>query len=121
MPFFEILKELVDGAGAGSAATIMGVDGLSVQHYPADNPPCDVESIGVEYGGAIEEMKKASRILSLGELEEVVVTTPGADLVLRMITPEYYMVLAVSRSSSVGKARYLAKRAARKAGKELTR
>ena len=119
MSFFDILKEMVDGAGAGSAATIMGIDGLSVQHYPVEGAPVDIESIGVEYGGALEEIKKASKVLSLGELEEIVVATRGADVILRMVSPEYYIVLRVPRASNVGKARYLAKRAAARAGKEL--
>lgn len=119
MSFFEILKELVEEIGGGAAATIMGTDGISIQRYPVDDPPCDVERIGVEYGGAIEEIKKASQILNLGEIKDIVVAAHGADVILKMITQEYYMVLAVPRPSSVGKARYLAKKAANKASKEL--
>lgn len=119
MPFLNILQELVEGVEGGVAATIMGADGLSVQHYPVEGSLCDMESVGVEYGVAIDEIKKASRLLDLGELEEVVVSTSGTGVILRMITHEYYIAMAVGRGANIGKARYLLRKAAVRAREEL--
>ncbi len=119
MPFLNILKELVDGVEGGLAATLMGVDGLSVQHYPVEGSLCDMESVGVEYGGAIAEIKKASGLLNMGEPEEVVVSTSGTGVILRMVTHEYYIAMALRHGANIGKARYLMRKAAVQTREEL--
>lgn len=118
MSFLEILKELVDGVTGGTAATIMGVDGIAVTQYtvPGDY---DVETVGVEYGKVIDEIKNASTLLNLGTVEEVMVATAGMDVLLRMVTQDYYIAFVVGKDAKSGKARYLLRKAAAKAAKEL--
>lgn len=118
MSFLEILKEMVDGIDGGVAATVMGMDGLSVQQYISAGE-YDVETVGVEYGKVIDEIKNASTLLNLGEVEEIMVTTKGKDVLLRMLTPEYYIAFVVSHEANVGKARYFLRKAAARAKKEL--
>ncbi len=119
MSFFDILKELVDSVEIAQAATVMGVDGLTVRQYPLEGALCDMESVGVEYGGALEEIKKASRLLNLGELEEVAVSTLGPAVILRMITQEYFIAMVVGSGANMGRARYHLRRAVVKAKEEL--
>ncbi|MBI5644133.1 MAG: hypothetical protein HY954_11750, partial [Deltaproteobacteria bacterium] len=85
-----ILQELVDGVNGALAATIMGIDGLSIQQYMGPGE-YDVETVGVEYGKVVEEIKNASKLLNLGEIEEIMVATSDNDVLLRMISPEYYL------------------------------
>lgn len=119
MSFLEILKEMVDGVEGGVAATVMGMDGISVQQYTGARE-YDVETVGVEYGKVIDEIKNASALLNLGEVEEVMVATAGKDVLLRMLTPEYYIAFVISHEANAGKARYLLRKAAVRARKELT-
>ncbi|MBI5586733.1 MAG: roadblock/LC7 domain-containing protein [Deltaproteobacteria bacterium] len=118
MSFLEILKELVDGVAGGAAATLMGMDGIAVNQY-AGTQDYDVETVGVEYGKVIDEIKNASTLLNLGTVEEVMVTTAGMDLLLRMVSEEYYIAFVVKKDSNTGKARFLLRKAAAKAAKEL--
>lgn len=120
MVFLEILKELVEGVKGAQAATVMGMDGFSVQKYP-DNPVgYDVDNVAVEYGKVISEIKNAASILSLGEMEELTVTLQGLKVMLRMVTPDYYIAFMVGSGANAGKAKYLLRKAAVKARKELT-
>ncbi len=119
MPFLGLLKELVDTATGCVAATLMGTDGLAVQSYPTENYPCDIESIGVECGAAVEELKKASEALKLGMVEEVVVSTGTSTLILRLVVPEYYIALVLEPGAGAGHARYRARIAAKKVKSEL--
>lgn len=119
MAFIEILKDLVTGLNGGMAATIMGTDGLSLEHFSAPKTHYDVDLVAVEYGKVISEIKNAAEVLSLGELEEIVVKTPLADVILQVISPEYYIILVIAQDANVGKARYLLRRAAVKTRKEL--
>lgn len=118
MSFLDVLKELVDGVDGGLAATIMGMDGIAVEQYIKAGG-CDVETVGVEYGKVIEEIKNASTLLNLGTVQEVMVATASSDLLLRMSTPEYYIAFVLGHNSNIGKARYLARRAAEKAAADL--
>lgn len=118
MSFLDILKDLVGGIEGGLAAAIMGMDGLSIQEYRPGE--CDIEAIAIEYGKVIEEIKNASTILNLGNVEEVVIETAGVDVLLRIVTPEYYIAFAVNKKANMGKSRYLLRKAALRAGKELS-
>lgn len=119
MSFQGILKELVDGSGCGIASAIMGVDGLAVAKYVNSGAEYDVETVGIEYGKVLDEIKNASSILSLGDVEEVVVAMLGTDVILRIINEEYFIAFAVAGGANVGKARYLLRKAAYQAKKEL--
>ncbi len=119
MPFLGILKELVDTATGSVAATLMGIDGLAVQSYPTENYPCDIESIGIECGGAVEELKKATEALDFGSLEELVISTETSTLLMRLVVPEYYIVLVLDPGAGAGHARYRTRIAARKVKCEL--
>lgn len=118
MSFLDVLKELVDGVDGALAATIMGMDGIAVEQYIKAGG-CDVETVGVEYGKVIEEIKNASSLLNLGTVEEVMVATASSDLLLRMSTPEYYIAFVLGHNSNIGKARYLVRRAAERTAGEL--
>lgn len=119
MSFQGILKELIDVSGNGIATAIMGVDGLAVAKYVGKSLEYDVETVGIEYGKVLDEIKNASGLLSLGQVEEVVVTTLGTDVILRTISDEYFIALAVARGANVGRARYLLRKAANQVRKEL--
>lgn len=118
MDFLEILKELVEGVQGGIAATIMGMDGLTIQQYASND--YDVETVGVEYGKVIEEIKHASKVLNLGTVEDIIVATAGGKLILKMITPEYYIAFVLAETANTGKARYLLNKASARADKELS-
>lgn len=119
MSFLDILKELVDGVKGGVAATLMGMDGLPIQLY-AGAAGYDIETLAVEYGKVIDEIKNASTLLNLGTVEEVTVATGGTDVLLRMVTPEYYIAFIIGHGTNAGKAKYLLRRAAVRAAKELS-
>jgi len=119
MSFQGILKELIDVSGNGIASAIMGVDGLAVAKYVGKSVEYDVETVGVEYGKVLDEIKNASGLLSLGQVEEVVVTTLGTDVILRIISDEYFIAFAVARGANVGRARYFLRKAANQVRKEL--
>jgi len=120
MSFQDMLKELVEGVSSGAAATLMGTDGIAVTQYAsASASDCDVETVGIEYGKVVEEIKNAATLLNLGSVEEVIVTTAGLDLLLRMVSEDYYIALVIKKDSGTGKARFLLRKAAAVAAREL--
>lgn len=118
MSFNEVLTELVEGVEGAVAATIMGMDGIAIEQY-IKTVDYDVETVGVEYGKVIEEIRNASTLLNLGTVEEVMVATATSDILLRMANPEYYIAFVLAHNSNIGKARYLVRKAAERASMEL--
>ena len=119
MAFDETLKDLVDGVSGAVGATLMGMDGFSVHHFVKDGGSFDVDSTGIEYGKVIDDIRHASTLLNLGELEEVTVTSGNALLILRVVTKDYYIAYVLKSNANVGKARFYIKKAAVKASLEL--
>lgn len=120
MSFLEILQDLTEGVKGGVASIVMGMDGLSVEQYAASHPGYDVDAVAVEYGKVMYEIKKASALLNLGTVEEVFVSTAGKDVLLRAVSDEYYIAFVLDGNANVGKARYLLRKAASKAVKEIS-
>ncbi|MBE7415719.1 MAG: roadblock/LC7 domain-containing protein [Deltaproteobacteria bacterium] len=118
MPFKGILKELVEAIDGGVAATLMGKDGISVEQH-IKSGGYDVETVGVEYGKVVDEIGKASDLLNLGSVQEVMVSTVSVDILLRMASEDYYIAFVLAGDSNIGKARYLLRKAAATASEEL--
>ena len=97
----------------------MGTDGLAVAEYARPGARYDVETVGIEYGKVIDEIIGASTLLNLGAVEEVFVSTPGTGLFLKILTPDYYLAFVVDSVTVLGRARYMMRRAAADAKKEL--
>ncbi len=119
MGFLELLKDLVGNVRGGYAATVMAMDGIAVQDYVSGEASCDLEALGVEYSSIIQEIMKASNVLNLGEVEEVVITSHGMKVLLRLATPEYFVALVLTPQGNSGKGRYLLKKTARMVALEL--
>ncbi|MEK7772878.1 MAG: hypothetical protein AAB307_00905, partial [Deltaproteobacteria bacterium] len=90
----------------------------SVQQYCV-KAGYDIESLAIEYGKVIDEIKKAAALLNLGSVDEVLVRAAESDIIIRIVTAEYYMALVVRHGAGVGKAGYMLKKAASKVKSEL--
>lgn len=118
MAFADILREMVEGVDGGLAAILMGMDGLPVQQHIAKSG-YDIETVGVEYGKVVDEIRNATTILNLGTLEDVFIRTAGSDVIIKMVSPEYYIAFVIRHGANMGKAGFLAERAVVKAKEEL--
>ncbi|MBI5328390.1 MAG: roadblock/LC7 domain-containing protein [Deltaproteobacteria bacterium] len=119
MGFPEILKEMVDNAKGGMAATIMAKDGMAIQNYVKDKSDYDVDSLGVEYARILEETKNACSMLKLGEVEELSVSAEDSTIITRLINKDYFIAIVLDSGGNFGKARYYLKKAAAGARKEF--
>lgn len=119
MGFSEMLQDLVSNVRGGYAATIMGFDGIPIQDYKSAEHECDLESLGVEYGKILGEIRKAAEVLEIGKLEEVIIISLGMKFVVRVINPEYFVALVLLPNSNSGKGRYLLRKTASNVVREL--
>ncbi len=124
MDFEGNLKDLVAAAPGAVAATLMGMDGIPLACFTAsgdgsDHAGNEIEPLGVEYGKILGEIVKASEVLRLGELREVTLNLEDVVVLIRLVTPEYFIALLLEDADMVGKARFVMKSAVIKARKQI--
>ena len=109
--FAETLKKLVDHVDGGIAAVIMGLDGIPVETYVRQADKVDVNTVAMEFSFILGQVRKAAESLQVGTLEELSVKAQRLVLVCRMISPQYFVAIAISAEGNFGKARFLARMA----------
>jgi predicted regulator of Ras-like GTPase activity (Roadblock/LC7/MglB family) len=92
----------------------MASDGIAIDQYSAGNGPFDIESVGMEYSVVLKGVLRAAEMLDTGATQEVSVKTERLTTVVRMLSDEYFVALAVAPGGNVGKARYLLRTSAPK-------
>jgi predicted regulator of Ras-like GTPase activity (Roadblock/LC7/MglB family) len=114
--FAETLKKVVDNVDGAVAAVIMGLDGIPVETYIRNSDRIDVNTVAMEFSFILGQVRKAGDSLQVGGLEEMSVKANRLLLVCRMLTPLYFVAVALAPEGNFGKARYLM----RMAGPSLT-
>jgi predicted regulator of Ras-like GTPase activity (Roadblock/LC7/MglB family) len=105
--FKEILQDLVDRTDGGVAGLLMASDGIAIDQYSSGDDGFDIEAVGMEYSVVLKGVQRAAEMLDAGETKEVSVKTERLTTVVRMLTDEYFVALALQPGGNVGKARFL--------------
>ncbi len=119
MAFREHLQAICKGCEGALACSLMGVDGIEVDTHVEEGGDVDVKSLLVEYSGLFRSAREAAEAHAAGEITELFIETQKVLTVARLISPEYYMVVALSPGGNLGKARYLLRVTAPKLRAEL--
>lgn len=105
--FAEALSRIVDRVEGGVAAVILGIDGIPIERHVAfPDPTMDIDSVATEFTTLLRRSMRTASDTGLGELSEMILATDRMTFLLRPITPEYFLLLAISKSGNVGRARF---------------
>ncbi len=119
MSFREHLEEVCRNVDGAVACSLMGVDGIEVDTHLQDGGELDVKSLLVEYSGVLRSAREAAEAHAAGGVGEISISTDKLMAVARIVSPEYFMVVALTPDGNVGKARYLLRVTAPKLRAEL--
>ena len=119
MSFRETLKGLVDNVDGGGGAVMMGYDGIPIDEFIGDDVSLDVQLLSVEYATLLKEIKRTIDLLKIGEMEEICITTERSRVIVRPVSPDFFVVLVLDKEGNFGKGRYLLKRDAPKLAEAL--
>jgi predicted regulator of Ras-like GTPase activity (Roadblock/LC7/MglB family) len=114
------ISTAVDGV---IAVTLMGNDGIPVEAYePATNSggELDVSSLLIEYSSLIAQVQRSAQMFAAGGLEELSIASERLTTIIRPVTSEYFLALAMRANSNVGKGRYLLRIHAPKLASQLS-
>ena len=105
--FTETLKKMVDNVDGGIAAVIMGLDGIPVEQYVRVNDRIDVTTVGMEFSFILTQIRKAADSLQIGAFDELSVKAERLLIVVRMLSPQYFVAVAMAPEGNFGKCRYM--------------
>ncbi len=107
MAFKEDLEQICGRVGGSIVASVMGFDGIPIETHEATAPDgIELQNLLVEYSGILSQVRQAAEALQMGKASEVSISTERLVAVARPLTPDYFVVLALSPEGNVGRARY---------------
>jgi predicted regulator of Ras-like GTPase activity (Roadblock/LC7/MglB family) len=106
MGFREHLEEICQKVEGAVACSLMGSDGIEVDTHMAEGGEVDFRTLLVEYSGLLRNARDAAEASAAGGVAEVSLLTEKMTVVARVVSPEYFMVVALQPDGNFGKARY---------------
>jgi predicted regulator of Ras-like GTPase activity (Roadblock/LC7/MglB family) len=119
MGFREHLQDVVRNVDGAVACSLMGVDGIEVDTHLIDGVEVDVRSLLIEYSSLFRSAKEAAEIHEAGPVSELCIQSDRLLTVARLVSAEYFMVVALKPGGNFGKARYMLRVTAPKLRSEL--
>jgi predicted regulator of Ras-like GTPase activity (Roadblock/LC7/MglB family) len=105
--FKEALKAIVEKTDGAIGALIMGADGLEVEKFFSDaGRDANLDVTAAEFTSQVRSATRSGSDLALGNLRELVVSLEKVTLVIRMLSRDYFVVLAIKPDGNLGRGRY---------------
>src|SRR5437660_5672607 len=107
MGFKEDLEQICGKVDGSFAASLMGFDGIAIETLETKPPEgIDLGTLLIEYSSILSQVRQAAESLQMGKASEVSIRTEKLVAVARPLTPDYFVLLAMSPDGNVGRARY---------------
>ncbi|WP_225410980.1 roadblock/LC7 domain-containing protein [Stigmatella hybrida] len=120
MSFRAHLESVVNQVDGALACSVMGFDGISVETYQKDDASeLELGGAWVEYANLLTQLKNAAEVLKTGTVTELSVNSDKVLTLIRMVSPEYFLILALRAEGNYGKGRYVLRVTAPKVRAEL--
>lgn len=108
MAFLAHLEAAVNQVDGAIACSVMGFDGIAVEtHQVPTTEDVDLTTALIEFTNVLGQLRTAAETLKTGSLHELSINTEKLTTVMRLVSPEYFMVMALTPSANAGKARYV--------------
>lgn len=107
MSFREDLEGICGRIEGAFAASVMGFDGIPIETVePGAHQGLELQTLLIEYSGILSQVRQAAESLQMGKASEVSVRTERMIAIARLLTPDYFLVVALDPGGNVGRARY---------------
>src|SRR6476620_597244 len=117
--FLENLKRVVAETEGAVAGLLMGFDGITVEQYTVPQGGVDITTVGMEFSFILTQVRKAAEILEVGGVQEIAIRAEKLTILIRVVSVDYFVALAITPDGNFGKGRYLMRVVAPKLHAEL--
>ena len=114
------LESVVNQVDGALACSVMGFDGIAVQtHQVSGADELELTTALIEFTNVLGQLKSSAELLKTGNVQEISINTEKLVTVMRLVSPEYFIVLAMRPEGNYGKGRYVLRVTAPKIRAEL--
>jgi predicted regulator of Ras-like GTPase activity (Roadblock/LC7/MglB family) len=107
MGFADTLSGIANRIEGCAAVVILGIDGIPIERHVHDlDSAIDIESVATEFTTLVRRSMRTASDSELGVMREMVFATDTMSFLLRPITAEYFLLLALNQGGNVGRARF---------------
>lgn len=117
MDLTEVLTEAVERIPGAVAVSLVGLDGVAVETVNGAKPLVgtsqaslpedgDLTAWEVEVADLMLGARRAARSLNWGALKNVTLETRELTFMMRVVKPDYFLLLAVENEANVARARF---------------
>jgi predicted regulator of Ras-like GTPase activity (Roadblock/LC7/MglB family) len=117
--FQQLLSEALQQVDGALACSLMGFDGIPVETLYAEGRGLDAPTLGTEVSGHIAAFARTLDTLRVGPMAELSFQTAKLWAVVRVLNPDYFLILFLTPGGSLGKGRYALRLLAPKVRKEF--
>ena len=118
--FKDMLETIIERTDGSLGALIMGTDGIAVEKVLGEaGTEANLDVAAAEFTSLVRSAKRAGIDTGLGGLRELVVSLQTAVLVMRLLSKDYFVVLAMSPQGNLGRARFELRKAELQLAKEF--
>jgi predicted regulator of Ras-like GTPase activity (Roadblock/LC7/MglB family) len=118
MPFKQLLDELIDSVPGASGAIIADWEGEAVDRV-ARMDDYELRVIGAHKGIILGNLRQVMSRLQEDQLQEVVIATNNAQVLILPVTQDYFLLLVTQRDAVLGRALYASRRCVEELKKEI--
>jgi len=118
--FKELLESMIERTEGSLGALIMGTDGIAVEKVLGEaGTDANLDVAAAEFTSLVRSAQRAGNDTGLGALRELVVSLDNAIVVMRVLTKDYFVVLAIRAEGNLGRGRFELRKAELKLAKEF--
>ena len=118
--FKETLEAIIERTEGSLGALIMGLDGIAVERLLKEaGQEANLDVAAAEFTSLVRSAQKAGKDTGLGSLRELMISLDDAVLIVRLLGPDYFVVLAISPDGNLGRARFELRKAELQLSKEF--
>jgi predicted regulator of Ras-like GTPase activity (Roadblock/LC7/MglB family) len=106
--FKKSLQNIIEHTDGSLGVLIMGTDGIAVEKVmatDADNSKLD-DATAAEFTSLIKNAQRTGGDLNLGKLNELVIACQETNVIIRLLSKDYFIVLALKSDGNIGRGRY---------------
>lgn len=118
--FKELLDTIIGRTEGSLGALIMGTDGIAVEKVLGQaGLEANLDVAAAEFTSLVRNAQRAGVDTGLGAVREIVISLEGAVMLMRLLSRDYFVVLALSSEGNLGRGRFELRKAELKLAKEF--
>ena len=118
--FKDLLESIIERTEGSLGALIMGTDGIAVEKVLGEaGMDANLDVAAAEFTSLVRGAQRAGTDTGLGGLRELVVSLEGAVVLMRLLSRDYFVVLALNAEGNIGRGRFELRKAELQLAKEF--